>query len=165
VFFKKVFQFYFLILTKMNDYFIQFMNSNINFLITHDLYLFIEQEQYLCLNNYFKFSIKVFAKNELLNLLETKSLKSWEMDKLNYRSLLKEWLDRDIFCNNKIYDKTITKFTTFFYLLTINVILGSIYNNEDEDLQRFDLFLKNIENINPSLGRSLVIKEINEFIK
>lgn len=151
----------------MNDYFTQFINSNINFLITNEISLLIENEQYKFLNQYLLFVGSVFN-NEIKQIVLSKDLSKFTLDKPSFKDFLKEYLDRDVFSSNRLYERTVYKFLTFLFLNFITIIIMTVnvdVENSPDELIRLEKFLHNFEIINSSISKSLILKEILEYVK
>lgn len=151
----------------MNDYFTQFINSNINFLITNEISLLIENEQYKFLNQYLLYVGSVFN-NEIKQIVLSKDLSKFTLDKPSFKDFLKEYLDRDVFSSNRLYERTVYKFLTFLFLNFITIIIMTVnidVENSPDELLRLEKFLHNFEIINSSISKSLILKEILEYVK
>lgn len=166
---RKPFSFYFLIFTKIYDYFIQFTNSNINYLITNEFLSYIEEQQYSFLSLYLNNFSGLFN-NEAKELILIKDFSKFSLDRNSFQVLLKDSLDREIFSSNRIYDRVIYKYQVFFFIEKLVVILMSVNVNSDsevdlESLGKIDNFLNNFECVNVSVSKSIILKEIVEYVK
>lgn len=148
----------------MYDYFGQFINSNVNFLITPELFSVIEIENDANLNKYFNFFLNLFISNNKI-LMINRDIKYFLQDNNKYNYYINNFLSKDVFNNILLYNKLICKFSLFFYFNEILILLISCKESTNTEInKKVDMFYSCFE-ANFSFNEILIIKEINEYIK
>lgn len=159
--YKTTFTFYFFILVKLSDYFAQFMNSNINFLISNELHQYVENEVLNFINQYFNFVLSTTITPELKHIQINKNLSPKLVDN-KLKEMIIEYLDRDIFTNNKIFERAVAKFSIYVYF-TITISLLMYTNIDCVDESKFRYLISSFDRVS-NLQKSLIIKELNDYI-
>ena len=153
---QKFFYFYYL-LYKMNDVFISFINSNINYLVDSDLYTKIKDKMYTYLSSFYSIFInRMTLKVLLLN-----------KDDFKYYNEYIKTLTKDItlfFANenynsNRAYEKPIMKFIIYIYSLSTILLLMM---NCETDFESYDSLLQHLTKIT---GIFFILNSIDFILK
>ena len=164
--YRTIFSFYFIIISRLTDYFTQFINSNINILISCELRNYLEHEMISMLNDYFNFVLEL-ASTELNNILVNSNQSFFNQSNTDsklvvFNMIIKDMLDKDIFPDSVIFEKFIYKFSVFLYFNFLIALL--ISTSTYIPSERVDLFT-DIFNSIFNLNKSILIKEIIEYAK